>query len=76
LVTCAQCRRGFQQAAGERIEVSPEIIEMAACDAQCIGQVEATPAPTQMGQPDAELEPKQTHVGLSTKELNPLARVK
>jgi hypothetical protein len=55
--TCAQCQRGFQDAAGERVEVSPEIVNMPACDAQCIGSVDAL---THVGQPATELEPALT----------------
>jgi hypothetical protein len=34
LSVCPSCGRGTQRASGERIEVSPEAVEMARCDAQ------------------------------------------
>jgi hypothetical protein len=39
---CESCRRGKQQGRGELIEVGPEIVEMAECDGQRIGHVNAT----------------------------------
>ncbi len=63
VVTCEHCGRGFQEAAGERVEVRPEIVDMALCDAQCIGHVAAAspcePAP-------AAAESASTHVGQPT----------
>jgi hypothetical protein len=44
ITTCDHCRRGFQQAAGELIEVDEAILEMASCDAQSLGSVEAETA--------------------------------
>jgi hypothetical protein len=41
LTVCESCRRAKQQGHGELIEVSPEVLEMAECDAQHIGQVDA-----------------------------------
>ncbi|HWP08000.1 MAG TPA: hypothetical protein VNN72_19780 [Polyangiaceae bacterium] len=41
LTVCERCRRGTQQGRGELIEVGPEIVEMAECDAQHIGHVDA-----------------------------------
>src|SRR6187399_809418 len=41
LTVCERCRRATQQGRGELIEVGPEIIEMAECDAQHIGHVDA-----------------------------------
>jgi hypothetical protein len=40
LTVCEHCRRGMQQGRGELVEVSREIVEMAACDAQDVGHVE------------------------------------
>jgi hypothetical protein len=37
MTVCEQCGRGYQQGAGELLEVGSEIVEMAACDAQTIG---------------------------------------
>jgi hypothetical protein len=41
LTVCESCRRATQHGRGELIEVSPEIVEMAECDAQHIGHVDA-----------------------------------
>jgi hypothetical protein len=37
---CEQCGKGMQHGRGELIEVAPEIIEMACCDAQHLGHIE------------------------------------
>jgi hypothetical protein len=39
LTVCDACGRGWQQARGEQLEVAPEVVEMAACDAQMLGHV-------------------------------------
>jgi hypothetical protein len=41
LTVCEACGRGYQQAKGELIEVGPEVVEMAECDAQHIGSTHA-----------------------------------
>ncbi|HEX5100531.1 MAG TPA: hypothetical protein VFV94_13575 [Polyangiaceae bacterium] len=41
LTVCERCRRATQQGRGERIEVGPAILEMAECDAQHVGHVDA-----------------------------------
>ncbi|HWP06650.1 MAG TPA: hypothetical protein VNN72_12945, partial [Polyangiaceae bacterium] len=41
LTVCERCRQATQQGRGELIEVGPEIVEMAECDAQHIGHVDA-----------------------------------
>ena len=52
LDVCERCRRGWQEARGEPIEVAPDVVEMAECDAQHIGgnrrrhRTRATSAPT------------------------------
>src|SRR6187399_1007811 len=38
---CESCRRVKQQGCGQLIEVGPEVLEMAECDAQYIGHVDA-----------------------------------
>lgn len=38
---CPSCRRGFQQARGELVELSREALETACCDAQHIGDVDS-----------------------------------
>ncbi|HEX5100557.1 MAG TPA: HNH endonuclease, partial [Polyangiaceae bacterium] len=40
LTVCERCRRATQQGRGECIEVGPEILEMAECDAQHVGHVD------------------------------------
>jgi hypothetical protein len=55
LHVCEQCRRGFQEARGELVEVGSEIVEMACCDAQHIGRVDASsdPAGSHVGAQDS-----------------------
>lgn len=43
LVQCEDCRRVWQDARGETIEVAPEVAERAACDGQFIGRLETSP---------------------------------
>jgi hypothetical protein len=38
---CESCKRGWQNGAGREIEVAPEVIERARCDAEWIGSLEA-----------------------------------
>ncbi|HEV8246232.1 MAG TPA: HNH endonuclease [Polyangiaceae bacterium] len=64
LTVCEECGRGFQQGRGELIEVDPEIVEMASCDAQHIGQTRPRP-------PDSE----PAHVGAHSDSEHP-ARAK
>lgn len=42
LTTCEECKRTWQQARGKQVLVSHEVREMAECDAQHIGSVEAS----------------------------------
>jgi len=45
LTTCERCARTTQDAAGQVIEVAPAVLELARCDAEHIGRVDAeTPA--------------------------------
>src|SRR6187399_2604598 len=41
LTVCESCRRATQQGRGEAIEVGPEVVELAECDGQHIGRVDA-----------------------------------
>jgi hypothetical protein len=41
LTVCERCRRATQQGRGELVEVGPEILEMAECDAQNVGHLDA-----------------------------------
>jgi hypothetical protein len=43
IAKCDECGRGFQEAAGELVEVGEVVMKMAACDAQELGSVEASP---------------------------------
>jgi hypothetical protein len=59
LTICECCGRGRQQGRGELVDVAPEVVEMASCDGQNVGQVlfdvhvgEEAPAPS-----DAEVQP-------------------
>jgi hypothetical protein len=37
MTVCRECGKGFQQGRGEELEVGPEVVEMARCDAQDVG---------------------------------------
>ena len=39
LTVCEACKKGWQQGRGEQVLVGPEVVEMALCDAQHVGQV-------------------------------------
>src|SRR6185369_15503578 len=41
VTVCESCRRATQQGRGEAIEVGPEVLEMAECDGQHLGHVDA-----------------------------------
>ena len=41
ITRCPSCKRGFQQARGEFVELSPDALETACCDAQHIGDVDS-----------------------------------
>ena len=43
LTVCEHCRRGTVQGSGEPVEVEPEVVEMAACDAQQLGRLDQEP---------------------------------
>src|SRR5215216_3345438 len=54
LTVCERCERGWQDAAGQVIEVPKAAIEMACCDAQQLGRVDGdAPAPTTIDVPAA-----------------------
>jgi hypothetical protein len=66
ITTCDHCRRGFQEAAGELLEVDEAFLDMATCDAQRLGHVGAEGAHV-------------THVGgrrRATQTLSPALRRK
>ncbi len=42
MTVCEHCGNGHQQACGELVEVGPEVVEMAQCDAQHIGDPDDT----------------------------------
>jgi hypothetical protein len=52
---CEHCRQSYQQSAGERIEITAEIVAMAKCDAQDVGHTGHThvDAPAGDGSPSA-----------------------
>jgi hypothetical protein len=56
---CEQCGKGMQHGRGELIEVAPEIIEMACCDAQYLGHIEGN---THVGKNHSARD-GETHVG-------------
>jgi len=65
LSVCEQCGRGYEQGAGELIEVAPEVIEMAECDAQQIGRTHVGHEADEMARGDAKRIDR-THVGGKT----------
>jgi hypothetical protein len=40
LTVCEHCQRGAMQGNGEVVDVGPEVVEMAACDAQHLGRID------------------------------------
>lgn len=73
---CPECARGVIEARGEQVQVGPEVIEMACCDAQHIGDV-GQPADTHdLGQStDAHVgQPADAHVGRATQDIPPAIR--
>jgi hypothetical protein len=54
VTVCERCRQAYQQSSGERIEVGAEVVAMAECDAQELGQTHVgarkTTAPTRVTQ--------------------------
>jgi hypothetical protein len=54
VTVCEDCRRAYQQSNGERIEIGAEVVAMAECDAQQLGQTHVdtreTLAPTRVTQ--------------------------
>jgi hypothetical protein len=57
LTLCERCRQGQQQGRGELVQVSREVVEMAECDGQHIGRIEAV-------EPDVHVD---AHVGAPDK---------
>ncbi len=45
ITTCERCAQGFQHGAGELLPIEPEILKMAECDAQSLGDVSASERP-------------------------------
>jgi len=76
LSVCEQCERGYEQGAGELVEIAPEIVEMAECDAQRIGRTHVGHEVDEMAACDAEpIGP--THEGRgarATQEIPPAIR--
>jgi hypothetical protein len=65
LTVCECCGRGMQQCRGELVDVAPEVVEMATCDGQNIGEV----------LPDAHVgvgaaPPFDAHVGARPREFS------
>jgi hypothetical protein len=54
VTVCERCDRGWQDAAGQVVEVPPEAVELAGCDAQHVDRVDGdTPAPVTIEIPAA-----------------------
>jgi hypothetical protein len=54
LTICEHCERGWQDAAGQAVEVGPDAIDLAHCDAQHLGRVDGdAPAPVTIDIPSA-----------------------
>ena len=49
LTVCERCRRGTQHGRGELVEVSPSAVEMAECDEQWVGHLDAAAADAHVG---------------------------
>jgi hypothetical protein len=54
VTVCERCRQAYQQSGGERLEVGPEVVTMAECDAQHLGKTHVdarkTPEPARATQ--------------------------
>jgi hypothetical protein len=48
---CPSCKRGFQQARGELVELGREAVDMACCDAQHVGDVDPDVSDAHVGAP-------------------------
>ncbi|MBI2894277.1 MAG: hypothetical protein HYY06_12060 [Deltaproteobacteria bacterium] len=70
LVQCEDCRRVFQDARGERIELPAEVMERACCDAQHIGRIDGS-AESHVGRPG---ETGQTGRPKATQSIPPAVR--
>jgi hypothetical protein len=44
VTVCESCQRGIMQGNGEEVRVGPEVVEMAACDAQQLGRIDGVDA--------------------------------
>ena len=44
LAVCESCQRGVMQGNGEQVDVGPEVVDMAACDAQQVGRIDGVSA--------------------------------
>jgi hypothetical protein len=81
LTVCARCGQGYQHGHGELVAVGPEVVEMAQCDAQDIGDVQGA-ASMRSGDVEARRdlgEPvlvDETHVGRrrATQTIPPATR--
>ena len=51
LMKCEDCGRAFQQAHGEDVEVPPEVLERAECDAQHLGRIGHENGSSHVGRP-------------------------
>ena len=60
LTVCELCRRGTQQGRGELVDVSREAVEMAGCDGQHIGHVDAGAPGAHVGALDRPMRAKQS----------------
>ncbi len=60
MTVCPECGRGHEQSRGELVEVGPEVVEMAECDAQHIGSPHVG-SPEQS--PHVGSRDRSTHVG-------------
>jgi hypothetical protein len=81
LTVCEHCRRGIVQGGGEPIQVEPEVVDMAACDAQQLGRVDQesvdahgsakvdTAGAHAGAHVSARMEPAQAHEGAHARNL-------
>jgi 5-methylcytosine-specific restriction endonuclease McrA len=66
LTVCESCQQGAMQGNGELVDVGPEVVEMAACDAQHVGRIEGvrTHVGAKTAHENAHVGAKVDHVGV------------
>jgi hypothetical protein len=52
MVVCARCAQGWQEGAGVKVAVAPEVVDRAMCDAQHVGVVDGSTPPSERAHQD------------------------